>query len=46
MWVDAYRAKFHGEGKPFEREEFDKLLGHCMVCRVSGALEHSKQAYN
>lgn len=31
MWVDAYRAKYHNEGKKFTREEWDKLLGHCMV---------------
>lgn len=26
-WNEAIRAKFHGEGKPFGRSEFDKLLG-------------------
>lgn len=31
MWVAAYRAKFHGEGKPFGKAEWDQLLGHCMV---------------
>lgn len=31
MWLDAYRAKFEHTGKPFGREEFDKLLGHCMA---------------
>lgn len=32
MWVDAYRAKYRDQGKKFGKEEFDKLLGHCMVC--------------
>lgn len=31
MWVPAYRAKYQGQGKLYGREEFDKLLGHCMV---------------
>lgn len=31
MWLDAYCAKFQGQGKPFGREEFDRLLGHCMA---------------
>jgi hypothetical protein len=31
MWIDAIRAKFHGEGKTFGRKEWDQLLGHCMV---------------
>lgn len=31
MWVDAIKAKYDHEGKPFERAEWDKLLGHCMA---------------
>jgi hypothetical protein len=31
MWLEAYKAKFEGIGKPYGREEWDKLLGHCMV---------------
>lgn len=31
MWLEAYKAKFEGKGKPYGREEFDKLLGHCAV---------------
>ncbi|KAK1144132.1 hypothetical protein N8T08_005794 [Aspergillus melleus] len=35
MWMRALRAKFDGIGKPFGREEWDKLLGHCQaVCDV------------
>jgi hypothetical protein len=34
MWLEAYEAKFEGNGKPYGREEFDKLLGHCMVSRA------------
>lgn len=33
MWVEAYEAKFEGKGKPFGREEWDQLLGHCQVRR-------------
>ncbi len=32
MWVEAFEAKFEGKGKPYGKEEWDKLLGHCMVC--------------
>ena len=31
MWIEAIEAKFEGKGKPFEREDWDQLLGHCMV---------------
>lgn len=31
MWLEAYKAKFEGVGKPYGREEFDKLLGHCQA---------------
>jgi hypothetical protein len=31
MWVEAIDAKYKGVGKPYGREEWDKLLGHCMV---------------
>ncbi|CAG8927059.1 unnamed protein product [Penicillium salamii] len=31
MWLKALEAKFHGQGKPFGREEFDQLLGHCQA---------------
>lgn len=27
LWREALRAKYLGQGKPWEREEFDKLLG-------------------
>lgn len=29
MWWEALEAKFDGKGKPYGREEFDRLLGHC-----------------
>ena len=33
FWMDALRAKYDGVGKPFEREDWDKLMGHCQaVC--------------
>lgn len=27
LWAEALRAKYHGEGKKWGREEFDKMLG-------------------
>ena len=30
-WLEALKAKYAGEGKPFERPEFDKLLGEYSV---------------
>ncbi len=33
FWMDALRAKYDGVGKPFQREDWDKLMGHCQaVC--------------
>lgn len=31
MWVEAMEAKFEGKGKPFTRNDWDQLLGHCRV---------------
>lgn len=31
MWSEALAAKFEGKGKPYGREEFDQLLGHCQA---------------
>lgn len=31
MWAEAYDAKYYGKGKPYGREEFDMLMGHCQV---------------
>ena len=31
LWVEAFEAKFQGKGKLWGREEFDQVLGHCMV---------------
>jgi hypothetical protein len=31
MWIEAYEAKFEGKGRPFTRDDWDQLLGHCMV---------------
>ena len=33
LWVEALEAKYEGKGKPYGRQEFDALLGHCMVWR-------------
>jgi hypothetical protein len=35
MWIEAFSAKFEGRGKPFGREEWDRLLGHCTVAMDS-----------
>ena len=32
MWLEAINGKYYG-GKPFERQDWDMLLGHCQVCR-------------
>ena len=33
LWLEAFGAKFDGDGKVFGRKEFDQLLGHCQaVC--------------
>ena len=32
MWVEAFEAKFEGKRKPWAKADFDKVLGHCMVC--------------
>jgi hypothetical protein len=37
LWVEAFDAKFEGKGKPWGREEFDQVLGHCMVCHTSSS---------
>ncbi|KAJ6592784.1 P-loop containing nucleoside triphosphate hydrolase protein, partial [Mycena capillaripes] len=31
MWTEAINTKFFGKGKPYERAEWDRLLGHCMA---------------
>ncbi|KAJ7483542.1 hypothetical protein FB451DRAFT_1234925 [Mycena latifolia] len=31
MWIEAINAKFFGKGKPYGREEWDQLLGHCQA---------------
>lgn len=38
LWYEALRAKYDGVGKPFEREDFDQLLGNCQaVCDFPAA---------
>ena len=31
MWIDAMNAKFKGIGKPYGKEQWDALLGHCQA---------------
>lgn len=31
LWRQAILAKFQGQGKPFEKEQWDQLLGHCQA---------------
>ena len=33
MWKEAADAKFFGKGKPYTREDWDHLLGHCEASR-------------
>ena len=28
-WLEAVKAKYGGQGRPYGKCEFDKLLGHC-----------------
>lgn len=30
-WLEALKAKYAGEGKPYQRAEFDQLLGNYSV---------------
>lgn len=30
-WLEALKAKYFGEGRPYQRAEFDKLLGNYSV---------------
>lgn len=32
MWIEAIKAKYEGEGKMYTKDDWDQLLGHCMVC--------------
>lgn len=43
MWMEALEAKFDGKGKPYGREEFDKLLGHCQGVSDIPAILFSKE---
>lgn len=31
LWRQAFLAKYHGQGRPFERRDWDQLLGHCQA---------------
>ena len=31
MWREAVDAKYYGIGRPYGKEDWDALLGHCMV---------------
>jgi hypothetical protein len=34
LGIKAYQAKFEGKDKPYGREEWDRLLGHCMTSLI------------
>ena len=38
MWTQAFEAKFEGKGKPFNKDDWDKLLGHCQVWTLQSFL--------
>jgi len=38
VWTQALKAKYDGEGRPFDRKDWDMLLGHCQaVCDFPAA---------
>lgn len=43
MWLDAIKGKFFG-GKPFTKNEWDMLLGHCQVCKISNTFPSPKNS--
>lgn len=43
LWKKALDAKFHGRGKPFEREDWDALLGHCQAVCDLPAIQFAKE---
>ncbi|KAJ6562695.1 hypothetical protein DFH09DRAFT_984937 [Mycena vulgaris] len=38
MWIEAINARFFGQGKPYGREEWDQLLGHCQAVTDTPAM--------
>jgi hypothetical protein len=35
LWKQAFAAKYHGQGRPFNSDDWDALLGHCQaVCDI------------
>ncbi|KAJ6573111.1 P-loop containing nucleoside triphosphate hydrolase protein [Mycena vulgaris] len=43
VWVEAIDAKFHGRGKPYGKEEWDQLLGHCQAVADTPAILFSEE---
>ncbi|KAJ7161892.1 P-loop containing nucleoside triphosphate hydrolase protein [Mycena crocata] len=43
MWTEAVKAKFSGVGKPYGREEWDELLGHCQAVTDLPAIMFSEE---
>lgn len=31
LWRKAFLTKYHGHGRPFEKRDWDQLLGHCQA---------------
>jgi len=31
LWRQAFLAKFRGQGRPFEKKDWDQLLGYCQA---------------
>ena len=31
MWIEAVNAKYYGKGRPFEKDDWDRLLRDCQV---------------
>ncbi|KAJ7828337.1 hypothetical protein B0H14DRAFT_3144249 [Mycena olivaceomarginata] len=43
MWAEAINAKFFGRGKPYGKEEWDQLLGHCQAVTDSPAMMFAEE---
>lgn len=43
MWIAAYEAKFEGKGKPFEKVDWDQLLGHCQAITDTPCVEFHEE---
>ncbi|KAJ7767687.1 P-loop containing nucleoside triphosphate hydrolase protein [Mycena metata] len=43
MWTEAINAKFFGRGRPYGKEEWDQLLGHCQAVTDSPGIMFAEE---